>query len=145
MNHLTLIGHIGSNPELTKFESGSKLARFSLAVKEYSQGREPQTIWVTCECWGGLADRAIEYVTQGKQVAVHGRLAISTYTKKVAGQDVKMSRPFVKMTSFELLGKKPEAEVEIEELDEESYQSQVKEPAPKARKSRFKLSDQKAS
>lgn len=31
-NHITLIGNIGSQTEITKFDNGSKVARFSLAT-----------------------------------------------------------------------------------------------------------------
>ncbi len=133
MNNITLIGHVGGAPEIKTFQSGSKLARFSLAVKEYVKGQEPQTIWIDCECWGPLAERVGEYVEKGKQVAVQGRLGMSKYTKEIAGTKVEMTKAFVKVASFQMMGVKKAQE------GEQAQEAETEEK-PSRRKKGLKLS-----
>ena len=33
-NHITLIGNIGKNAQITNFENGKKIARFNLAINK---------------------------------------------------------------------------------------------------------------
>ncbi|PZM77221.1 MAG: hypothetical protein DKT66_27990, partial [Candidatus Melainabacteria bacterium] len=64
------------------------------------------------------ADRVLKYITVGREIGINGRLAIPEYMKDVNGVQVKMKRPTVKLTSFDLLGKKPEAEEDMGEVKE---------------------------
>lgn len=65
-----------------------------------------------------FADRVLKYITVGREIGINGRLAIPEYMKDVNGVQVKMKRPTVKLTSFDLLGKKPEAEEDMGEVKE---------------------------
>jgi len=113
-NQITLIGRVGQNPTSTTFsDTDNKLAKFSLAVADYSSKTDnPEPMWIDVESWNGLADRVMKYVTEKREVAVTGRLSISKYTKEINGVKVEMRRPVVKLSGFHLCGKKPESEKE---------------------------------
>lgn len=115
-NQITLIGRVGQNPVSTTFtDTDNKLAKFSLAVADYSSKTDnPEPMWIDVESWNGLADRVMKYVTEKREVAVTGRLSISKYTKEINGVKVEMRRPVVKLSGFHLCGKKPESEKEGE-------------------------------
>lgn len=111
MNQVTLIGRVGQNPVSTTFtDTDNKLAKFSLAVADYSSKTDnPEPMWIDVESWNGLADRVMKYVTEGREVGVTGRLSISKYTKEINGVKVEMRRPVVKLSGFHLCGKKPQS------------------------------------
>jgi single-strand DNA-binding protein len=113
MNQVTLIGRIGKVPEIITFpETGNKLAKFSLCVKEYSANKEDKTLYVNVDAWGGLADRVQDYITKGREVCCYGRLAINTYDKEINGVKVEISKPVLKLTGFHLCGARPKSDEE---------------------------------
>ena len=112
-NQVTLIGRIGKTPEITNYpESGNKLAKFSLCVKEFSANKEDKTLFIDVDAWNGVADRVEKWITKGREVQICGRLAINHYDKDVNGVKVPMLKPVIKLSSFHLCGAKPE---EVEE------------------------------
>lgn len=111
-NTINLVGNVGNDPVVTTFESGTRVARFSLAVKEFAGDNGIKTMWIDVEAWGQNADRIIEVVKKGREVAVTGRLAINTYDKQVGGQTVKMTKPVVKLLGFHACGRKQQLEAE---------------------------------
>jgi len=111
-NSINLIGNVGNDPVVTTFESGSKVAKFSLAVKEFAGDKGIKTMWIDVEAWGQNAERIIEVVKKGREVAVTGRLAINTYDKQVGGQTVKMSKAVVKLLGFHACGRKQQVEAD---------------------------------
>lgn len=120
-NQLILIGHVGKAPVSTTFpDTENKLAKFSIAVNEYSSKKENQEpMWVDVESWNGLADRVMQTITPGREVAITGRLSISKYFKEVAGEKFEVKRPVVKLSGFHLCGPKPKTSEPDAETDEE--------------------------
>jgi len=82
-NFVTLIGNIGTNTQITKFDNGKSVARFSLATqkKERSNnGSYKQAVeWHRVFAWGNMAEFIEQYAEKGKKVAIHGRLVNRTY------------------------------------------------------------------
>ena len=82
-NKVQLIGHLGQDPEITTLESGSKLAKFSLATSETYKNAKGEKVedtqWHNIVAWGKLADLIENYLTKGKQVAVEGKLTHRSY------------------------------------------------------------------
>jgi len=111
-NQITLIGRVGQAPTSTTFtDTDNKVAKFSLAVADYSSKQDnPEPMWVNVESWNGLADRVLKTITEGREVAISGRLSISKYTKEINGTKVEMQRPIVKLSGFHLCGPKPKSE-----------------------------------
>ena len=85
-NHVTLIGNMGMNAQITNYDNGNKIARFSLATdKNYKnkEGKiEKDTEWHRIFAWGNMAQFIENYGQKGKQVAIHGRLVNRTYLSK---------------------------------------------------------------
>jgi single-strand DNA-binding protein len=80
---VTLIGHVGRDPEMTYTSEGMALSRFSLAVskKEGKEGKE-RTTWFNCTAFRGLAETINQYVSKGAPLFVQGELSIREYTSK---------------------------------------------------------------
>ncbi|MDX2107113.1 MAG: single-stranded DNA-binding protein [Candidatus Melainabacteria bacterium] len=106
----------------------NKVAKFSVAVKEYSSNRdEERTLWLDVDAWNALADRVLKTITKGREVVINGRLAVSTYTKEEKGQKTHVSKPVIKLTSFHLCGRKPKSSEETSEpILEETTDDEIK-------------------
>ena len=82
-NHVTLIGSIGTTTEVTNFENGSKVARFSIATdKSFRTNNGSMRVskeWHRIFAWGNMAQFIEHYAEKGKKVAIHGRLVNRTY------------------------------------------------------------------
>jgi len=83
-NYVTLVGNMGMNAQITEFENGKKVARFSLATGSglTNDKAKPKTEWHHVFAWGNLAQFIEKYGEKGKQLAIHGRLVTRTYLSK---------------------------------------------------------------
>ncbi len=85
-NKVQLIGNLGQDPEITNFESGKILAKFSIATNESyknAQGEKvTDTQWHNVIAWGKTAQIVEKYVTKGKEVAIEGKLTSRSYDDK---------------------------------------------------------------
>lgn len=115
-NTIMVIGYVGQNPHTIAFEdTGNKVVKFSIAVKEFSSNTdENKTLWLDVDAWNGLGERVLKTITKGREVAVHGRLALSTFNKEVHGVKVEVTKPVIKLTSFHLCGRKPSSDAQDE-------------------------------
>ncbi len=100
-NSVTLIGHLGRDPELKTFESGRTLARFSLATSEMYRNDKgesiTQTQWHNCIAWGKIAERMQEHLKKGKEVILKGKLTYNNYEDK---NGVKRINPEIVVEEF---------------------------------------------
>jgi single-strand DNA-binding protein len=82
-NHITLVGNIGTNAEITNFDNGNKVARFSIATDNTFRANngkiKSDTEWHRVFAWGNMAQFIEQYAEKGKKVAIHGRLVNRTY------------------------------------------------------------------
>ncbi len=85
-NKVQLIGNLGNDPEIIILDSGSKLAKFSMATNETyknSKGeRVTETQWHNVVAWGKTAEIVENYLMKGKEVAVEGKLTSRSYETK---------------------------------------------------------------
>jgi single-strand DNA-binding protein len=85
-NKVSLIGHLGNDPEIRLLEGDKKMGRVSIAVNENyknAQGeRIANTTWFTLVVWGALVDVFEKYTSKGSQVAVDGKLVNRNYEDK---------------------------------------------------------------
>jgi len=83
MNTVSLIGYLGSDPELKYTASGAPVTTLSLAVHEVWKGEQGEkkehTNWIKAVAWNRLAEIAGEYLNKGDRVAVVGSLRQRTY------------------------------------------------------------------
>lgn len=103
LNVVTLIGRVGSDPDVKYFESGSVKCKLALAVNRRTREGE-QTDWFNLELWGKTAQVAADYVTKGKQIAVKGALKFDSWTDRNTGAN--RSSPVIQVDRLELLGSK---------------------------------------
>ena len=82
-NKVQLIGNLGNSPEIRTFDSGRKMARFSMATNESYRNAEGERItetqWHNLIAWGKLADIAERFLEKGKEVAIEGKLINRSY------------------------------------------------------------------
>ena len=85
-NKVILIGHLGNDPEVKDLESGTKVAKFSLATNDYykdPQGeRVENTQWHYLVAWNKTAEILEKYVKKGQEVAIEGKLTNRSYDDK---------------------------------------------------------------
>ncbi len=86
-NHVTLIGNMGADAQITNFDNGGKVARFSLATNKYAgKDKNGKPEWHRVFAWGNMAKFIENYGEKGKQLAIHGRLVNRTYLNKEGEQ-----------------------------------------------------------
>lgn len=78
MNLVVLIGNVGKDAELRYGASGAAHVRFSVATS-YGSGEKQSTDWHNVTWFGENAEKASQYVTKGKQVAIEGRISYRTW------------------------------------------------------------------
>ena len=106
LNVVTLVGRVGTDPDMKYFESGSVKCRLTLAVNRRSRDEQPD--WFNLELWGKTAEVAGNYVRKGKQIAVKGSLKFDTWSDRNTGTP--RSSPVVQVDRLELLGSKQDTD-----------------------------------
>lgn len=85
-NHVVLIGNLGNDPEVTNFESGSRIAKFSMATnetyKKENGEKTTQTEWHTIVVWGNLVSIVEKYLKKGSEICVRGKITYRSYQDK---------------------------------------------------------------
>jgi single-strand DNA-binding protein len=82
-NRVSLMGHIGHDPEVREIAKGRKVARISVATNEsYANAdgtKVTDTQWHTVVAWGSAAESVERTLRKGDRVAVEGRLVHRSY------------------------------------------------------------------
>lgn len=85
-NKVSLIGRLGAQPEVVKFESGTTLTRFSIATNEPYKNKagewQDQTQWHEIKAWGKLGEIVSKILNKGQEVAIDGRIVNKEYESK---------------------------------------------------------------
>ena len=109
-NKVQLIGNLGNAPEVKTFDSGKKMARFSVATSESYRNAKgekgTETQWHNLVAWGKIADIAEKFLTKGKEVAIEGKLINRSYEDK---DGKKRTITEVQVNELLLIGAKAEA------------------------------------
>ncbi len=78
MNTIIIVGRLGTEPEMRYTNSGQPVTNFSVADNRRYTGADGQpreeTVWFRVTAWGRLAETCNQYLSQGRQVAVEGRM-----------------------------------------------------------------------
>jgi single-strand DNA-binding protein len=105
-NKVSLIGRLGAQPEIVKFDSGRTLARFALATNESYKTKEGEwqevTQWHNITAWGKTADRISKVLNKGQEVVVEGKLVNNSYETK---EGEKRYGTVIEINEFLLLNK----------------------------------------
>ncbi len=85
-NSVRLIGHLGDAPKVIQFESGRKIANFSIATNESyldnAGNRKTETTWHRLVANGKVANQAEKYLQKGMEIAVEGKLTNRAWEDK---------------------------------------------------------------
>ena len=110
-NSVTLIGHLGKDPESREYTTGKRLTRFTLATNDYYKNAEGERVertqWHNCVGFGKTAELMNDLLKKGKKIALQGKLEYRDYEDK-DGNKRKTSEIIV--NEFHMLDK-----VEVEE------------------------------
>ena len=90
LNKVTLIGNLGSDPEVRSTTGGNRVATFSLATSrswnDQSGAKQEKTEWHRCVVWNTkssqLADIVERYVKKGDKLYVEGRIEYRQWQDK---------------------------------------------------------------
>ncbi|WP_414584702.1 single-stranded DNA-binding protein [Scytonema sp. PCC 10023] len=118
INIVTLIGRVGTDPDMKYFESGSVKCKLTLAVNRRTRDNE-HTDWFNLELWGKTAQVAGDYVRKGKQIAVKGSLKFDTWSDRATGAN--RSTPVILVDQLQLLGSKRDAEEAGVDMNSENF------------------------
>jgi single-strand DNA-binding protein len=110
LNRVTLIGHLGQDPELRHLpDSGQPVASFSIATDEAYTDKQGQhqerTDWHNIVVFGKAAENCKEYLKKGREIYVEGRLRIREYELKDNGG--KRQRAEIIASRVQFLGTRP--------------------------------------
>lgn len=103
LNAVTLVGRVGSDPDVKFFESGKVVCNIPLAVDRRSRNSD-QPDWFNLELWGNTAKIAADYVRKGSLIGVTGSLKFEYWQDRSSGAN--RSKPVIRVDRLELLGSK---------------------------------------
>ncbi len=103
LNVVTLVGHVGQDPDVKYFEPDKVKCRLTLAVNRWTRDGK-QTDWFNLELWGREAQVATNYVRKGSLIGIKGSLKFDTWSDRATG--VNRSSPIIKVDRLDLLGSK---------------------------------------
>lgn len=84
LNKVTLIGHVGQDPETKKLTNGTTVTSFSLATSEsYKKdgNRVTNTEWHRITLFGPQADIADKYLKKGSKIYLEGKIKTESWEK----------------------------------------------------------------
>lgn len=87
INKAILIGNVGQDPTIRKFEGGASVATFSLATTErgYTLANGTQvperTEWHNIVAWRGIAELAEKYIRKGTKIYIEGKITTRSWEK----------------------------------------------------------------
>lgn len=80
-NRVILIGNLVRDPEIRYVQSGSPVAKFTIAVNRRTK-QDDAVDYIDIVAWDKLAETSTSYLKKGMRVFVEGRLAIRSYESK---------------------------------------------------------------
>lgn len=81
MNEVALIGRLVKDPEITYLESGTQVARFTLAVPKGGKNKG-DTDFIRCTAFNKNAEVVERFLNKGRQIGLTGRLSSYSYENK---------------------------------------------------------------
>lgn len=81
MNKVQIVGRLGKDPELVSTNSGTQIAKFSIATND-GFGDNKETSWHNIVVFGKQAGPVAQYLTKGSLAAVDGRIKYRNYENK---------------------------------------------------------------
>lgn len=86
LNRVTLVGHLGRDPEVRRLENGTPVGKFSIATTESYKDTngewQNQTEWHDIIVWRAQAEQAEKVLKKGSLVYIEGKLTHRKWTDK---------------------------------------------------------------
>ena len=83
LNHITIMGRIGTDIDLRRTGSGVAVASFTVAVdRDFKNGGEKETDWIDCVAWRQTGEFIQKHFAKGRMIVVSGRLQIRNWNDK---------------------------------------------------------------
>jgi len=109
LNRASLIGYLGRDPETRFLPSGQRVVSFSVATDESftdkDGSKQERVEWHSIVAFTRLGEICTEYLKQGRQVFVEGRLRTREYEPK--NGDGKRRRTEIVASRVQFLGTPP--------------------------------------
>lgn len=78
LNRMTVIGNVGTDPEMRYTPNGNPVTSFRIAASRSYTGqdgeRRQETEWFTVVAWNQLAEQCSQFLAKGRRAYVEGRL-----------------------------------------------------------------------
>jgi single-strand DNA-binding protein len=111
-NLVTIVGRLGADPDVKYFESGSVVAKGSIAVSVTKDGPPD---WFNYEAWGKDAQRMADYCRKGTQLAMAGSVMDGSWVDKATGET--RAKFVLKVSNFNFCGSKKDNETQAQSTD----------------------------
>lgn len=111
VNRVTLLGHLGKDPEVKNLENDKMRVVFTLATNETHRNKDGEkntrTEWHNVVLWTPLAEIAADNLSKGRQIYLEGRITTRSYVDK---ENQKKSITEIVGQNMVLLGSKSKGE-----------------------------------
>lgn len=98
MNHITVAGHLGADPEVRFTSSGQKVTTLRVGAKVRKGSKDDATIWWRVTVWGESFDKIMPYFKKGSSIIALGEMSKpEIFTDKEGKPQVSMN-----ITAFHL-------------------------------------------
>ena len=119
MNQITIVGNVGSDPEISTSTNGIKSAKYSIAVTKKNKD-EKKTTWFRIIQFRYSAEFAENYIIKGMKILIVGEIEIDEYTDKNG----------IKQKSIQIIGEKCEIMSSLERDSNRDSESQSNKNEP---------------
>lgn len=81
MNKVILIGRLTKDPDLRYTPNGAAVCNFTVACDKRDKDGNKDADFIDCVAWNKSAENLAKYMSKGRQIAVEGRVDVSSYEK----------------------------------------------------------------
>ena len=81
MNKVILIGRLTKDPDLRYTPNGAAVCNFTVACDKRDKEGNKDADFIDCVTWNKSAENLAKYMSKGRQIAVEGRVDVSSYEK----------------------------------------------------------------
>ncbi|NGX51607.1 MAG: Plasmid-derived single-stranded DNA-binding protein [Chlamydiae bacterium] len=121
MNQTTIMGHLGSDPEVRFTSSGQKVTNLRVAANQRRGGKE-ETFWWRVTIWGEQFDKIIPYFKKGSAIIVNGEMLMpEIFTNRDGKPQISLNLVAYNI-SFPPFGRKEEGSQKSYEPSEQTMQ-----------------------
>lgn len=99
LNRALLVGRLTRDPELRRTGSGKAVTSFNLAVERNFKSDDQEADFISCVCWGKIAENTERYCSKGSMVSVDGRIQTRNYDNS-QGQKVYVTEVIADSVQF---------------------------------------------